>query len=71
MAGLSKGQRTSHRFEFIRTGRNRLFDMLAVSYQTDGRSERSERFQAAHLRAIGNQYSGSREKQSEARPRKH
>jgi len=61
MAGLSKSQRTGHRFEFIRTGRNRLFDMLAVSHQANGRSERSERFQAAHLRAIGNQHSGSGE----------
>jgi len=62
MAKLSKSQRTSYWFEFIRTGRNRLFNMLAVSYQTNGRSERSKRLQAAHLRATGNQYSGSREK---------
>lgn len=71
MAELSKSQRTSHWFQFVRTGRDRLFNMLAVSHQTNGRSEGSERFQIANLRATGNQYSGPGEKQSKTCTRKH
>lgn len=44
--------------------------MLAVSYQTDGRSARSQRFQVADLRTTRNQHSGPREKQPETCARK-
>lgn len=71
MVQLPKGQRTGRRLGSVRTGGDRLFDLLAVSHQTDGRLARSERLQVADLRAARDQHPGPREEQPEARTRKH
>lgn len=67
MAGLPEGQRTGRRVQPVRTRCDRLFDMLAVPDQADGRPEGGERLPVADLRTARDQHPGPGAEQPEAR----